>query len=210
MSAATAHWTTSSTSAAKQAIKGLKVVDSLLSWVKEGQGKPSTDERNLFMAAVAFTYGVWENYVEQLAVEIVTHLSHEIPAERVPESVHQDFTKNRSTWEITVSPGWKKLWVQRVHTLALGEGNSFGINTASEGSVNQLFRSVGIEPFSGIDTVTVKRLAELIRVRGVIVHTAQVPPTLKKYDVLGWRDYVESLYVAVDASCRKQSHSLVI
>ena len=53
----------------------LSVVDNLLSYVKEGQGKPSEKERALFAAAVAFTYGIWETFIEQLAIELTEHVS---------------------------------------------------------------------------------------------------------------------------------------
>jgi hypothetical protein len=59
------HWTSSKTTALASAEGSLKTVVNLLSFVKDGQGKPSTSERAIFAAAVVFLYGIWENYVEQ-------------------------------------------------------------------------------------------------------------------------------------------------
>lgn len=61
-----------------------------MSWAKDSAGKPNADERNLFMAAVAFAYGVWENYVEQLAIELVGYLSAQIDPSRVPSEARRD------------------------------------------------------------------------------------------------------------------------
>lgn len=205
------EWTDDWTRAAYQADIGIKVVDSLLSWTKDGQGKPSTDERNLFMAAVAFTYGVWENYVEQLAVETVEFLAEAVSPSMVPPEVHGDFTKNKSAWEVAVSPGWKKLWMDRVRDLATGDASAdrFGLSNASEGKVKRLFLSVGVDPFRDVPPPTLHRLEQLVRLRGEIVHTAQVPDSLRKHDTSGWKQYVVDLYHAVDASCRAQCIDLL-
>jgi hypothetical protein len=48
---------------------GLKAVDNVLSFAKTGAGKPSAKERSLFVASVALSYAVWENFVEDLAIE---------------------------------------------------------------------------------------------------------------------------------------------
>ena len=61
---------TRTTDASRHVEAGLKVINSLMEFVKQGQGKPSAKERSIFAASVVFAYGVWENYVEQLALEL--------------------------------------------------------------------------------------------------------------------------------------------
>jgi hypothetical protein len=207
---ASGHWTERRTRSATQSDEGLKVVSSLMSWVKDGVGKPNADERNLFMAAVAFAYGVWENYVEQLALELVGHLSNELDPSDVPEEARREFTKGREAWEIAVAPGWKELWRRRVQELAVGdEGEKFGLNSANQGQVRNLFRLVGVDPFDGVDPASLKRIAELVRVRGEIVHTAHVPGTLRKADPIAWGDFVATVIADVDESCRRQCARLL-
>ena len=80
-------WTDSRTAAHQSLGIALAIVDNLLSFVKDGQGKPSKKERALFAAAVVFTYGIWENFIEQLAIEAVQKVSEKIAPDRVPEEV---------------------------------------------------------------------------------------------------------------------------
>lgn len=79
-----AHWTDKRTSAHGDLKQALKVVDDILSFVKAGSGKPSKKERALFAAAIAFSCGVWENYVEQLAIELVREMASKLDPEKVP------------------------------------------------------------------------------------------------------------------------------
>ena len=76
-------WTENHTSAHENVGTALAVVDRLLGYVKDGKGKPSAEERALFAAAVVFIYGIWENFVEQLAIELVQRVSAKITPERV-------------------------------------------------------------------------------------------------------------------------------
>jgi len=204
------HWTASETASALQAKAGLSVVPSLMSWVKDGGGKPNAHERNLFMAAVAFAYGVWENYVEQLALELVNRLSEELDPSAVPDEARRDFTKSKDAWEIAISPGWKELWRERVRDLAIGDDTEkFGLNTANTGQVRNLFRIVGVDPFAGVEGEKVDRIADLVRLRGQIVHTAKVPDDLRKADPISWGDFVSELVDAVDDACRKQAAAML-
>jgi len=137
------HWTEASTSALASAEKSLKTVENLLSFVKGGQGKPSAKERAIFAAAVVFLYGVWENYVEQLAIELVGQLSKEVDPARIPELVRKSLEK-KSAWELSISPGWRTLWVQTIKRSAVGDDSDrFGMNTARAGQVKNLLATAG-------------------------------------------------------------------
>jgi hypothetical protein len=91
-----------------------------LSLAKDGRGKPSVEERALFAAAVVFTYGVWENFVEQLAIELVEQVALSVQPEQVPEQIRRSLEK-KTAWELSVSPGWRRLWVESVKVQAIGD-----------------------------------------------------------------------------------------
>lgn len=88
-----AHWTDKRTSAHGDLKQALKVVDDILSFVKAGSGKPSKKERALFAAAIS--YGVWENYVEQLAIELVREMASKLDPEKVPDRIKKTLKKEQ-------------------------------------------------------------------------------------------------------------------
>lgn len=210
----------SKTEAAKESEAALKIVDSILGFVKDGKGKPSNDERALFAAAVVFSYGVWESYVETLAVEVVNRLIEEIDPAAVPERIHSLIEKQRSVWELAVSPGWKRLWVQLVERKAVGDEENYGLNSAGPGQVRNLLRLAGVEDcFDCIDDNIVPdhltgaegvidAVEQLVRLRGEIVHTAVVPDALRKSHVAEWRNFVQDLLNEVDKCSRLQAEAL--
>jgi len=201
---------------------GLAVIDNVTSYVKAGVGKPSAKERALFAAAIVFAYGVWENYVEQLAIELSDRLSKDVKPDRVPEEVRKVLEK-RSAWELTISPGWRRLWSDFVTEKAVGgDSDKFGMNTARAGSVKYLLSLAGVtDPFDGIKgnispahldkakQTVVMALDELVTLRGEIVHTGKVPDSLSKGHVSNWRNFVEQLTSGVDFACRKQCKALL-
>jgi len=127
-------WTTTTT-ALSNAENSLKTVDKILSDVKDSSGKPSDKERALFAAAVVFLYGLWENYVEQLAIELVTKVSGQLSPEKVPELIKKQLEK-KGAWELAIHPGWKALWIENVKSMAVGDDSEkFGMNTAKAGQV---------------------------------------------------------------------------
>ena len=209
--------------------KGLQVVDGILSFVKEGKGKPSSDERALFAAGGVFLYGVWENYIEQLAVELVKTIAEKIDPAKVPESVRKELER-KSTWELVVSPGWRKLWVEMVKEKAFGKGDGhFGLNTAKARQVQSLLAMVGIENAleeisksivpkdlrsyledkNGNSKEVVTFLDELVELRGKIVHTGSVPDILRKRHVRGWRIFIKRLAKELDDRCVKQRETML-
>jgi RiboL-PSP-HEPN len=192
------------------------VVDDLLSYMSTGKGKPSKQERAIFAAAVVFSYGVWESYVEELAIEIATNVSKEIKPSQVPENVRK-LLETASAWELNVHPGWQALWVQRVKATAKGEGESYGLNTAKVKQVTSLLKTAGVsEAFknlpmqivpphlSGQATTVASAVDELVTLRGEIVHSGSVPESLKKHHAKEWRQFVEALTTEVDNACRSQ------
>lgn len=217
-----AHWTSSKTSALASARTSLNTVEDLLSFVKDSQGKPSTSERAIFAAAVVFLYGIWENYVEQLAIELVRHVSNETSADRVPEQVRRSLEK-KTAWELAIHPGWKALWLQSVTLAAVGdESERFGMNTAKAGQVKNLLTTAGSsDPFADLApeiipnhltpevAIASDAINKLVELRGEIVHTGKVPDTLRKHHVLEWRVFVENVCNSVDATCREQCKRLI-
>ena len=211
------HWTESKTAAHHSVGDALKVVDNLLGYVKDGQGKPAVKERALFAAAVVFTYGIWENYAEQLAIELVRKVAEEIAPERVPEQIRKSFEK-RTAWELTVTPGWRSLWTRQVELQAVGDDDEkFGMNTARAGQVKNLLSLAGVsDPYAGLPLSIIpehlpapkKNIVEainsLVELRGEIVHTGKVPDTLRKGHVRAWRGFVEAAAERIDGACRQQ------
>jgi hypothetical protein len=189
----------------------LEIVDNVLSYAKTGAGKPGKREQALFLASTAMAYAVWENYVEQVAIEVVEFISNEIKAADVPDRPKQELAK-RDAWSLSVHPGWRALWVEIIRTRAVGDEDSteFGLNTANVGQVTRLFDLIGLKAFDSVDPALTERLEQLVRDRGAIVHTGQAPAAgFRKADATGWREYVSQLYEAFDQSLQRQVLALV-
>jgi len=216
------HWTDNPTNAHASIGDALAVVDNLLSFAKDGVGKPSEKERAVFAAAVAFTYGVWENYVEQLSIELVTNVANEIAAEKVPEQIRKLLEK-RTAWELTITPGWRALWAEHVRLQAIGDDeDKFGMNTAKAGQVKNLLAMAGVDdPYQNIDIAkipdhlplakktVVDAVNSLVELRGEIVHTGKVPNTLRKQHVRAWRQFIDHSAERIDKSSRAQCKKLL-
>ncbi|WP_148040888.1 HEPN domain-containing protein [Montanilutibacter psychrotolerans] len=193
-----------------------------MSYVKAGQGKPSTKERALFAASVVFTYGIWENYVEQLALELAGHVATIIRPENVPEEVKKVLEK-KTAWELAISPGWKELWLAYVREKAIGDdSDKFGMNTARAGQVKHLLSLAGVKnAFDGVEDGiapphldskkrnAIDAVEALVTLRGEIVHTGKVPDELSKGRVIEWRGFIEQLTKKIDASCRTQCQAIL-
>jgi hypothetical protein len=216
------HWTDNRTSAHHSVGDALAVVDNLLSFVKDGQGQPSVKERALFAAAVVFTYGIWENFVEQLAIELGGRVASEVSPEKVPEQIRKLLEK-RTAWELTVTPGWRALWTDQVKVQAIGDDEEkFGMNTAKAGQVRALLAMAGVaDPYATVDVssipdhlpeaqqTVVGAINALVELRGQIVHTGKVPSTLRKGHVRNWRRFVKEDSDSIDQCCRQQCRALV-
>lgn len=200
----------------------LGVVDNLLNYAKETQGKPSQQERALFAAGVVFIYGIWENYVEQLAIELATKISAEVVPQKVPESIKK-FLEKKTAWELTVAPGWRVLWLDRVKSIAVGDDeDKYGINTARSGPVENMLVQAGVsKPFEGIPATIIpehllesdrtfeRAIDQLVTLRGEIVHTGKVPNALRKGHVRSWRQFIEDAADHLDENCRKKCKLLL-
>lgn len=210
------------TDALSHVAAGLKLVGSMMNLVKPGAGKPKEGERALFAASVVFLYGVWENYVEQLAIETALALSQSISPERAPDKIKKEL-ENKSAWELSVSPGWRAAWVEIVKKKAVGDDNAnkHGINTVRHGTVVYILQLAGIEnPFDGVSVPAPPHLApsvslvkdaieSLVTLRGEIVHTGRVPKTLVKSHVTEWTTFIDTLTKQIDATSRKQGKELL-
>jgi hypothetical protein len=218
-----AHWTSNPTKAHQSVGNALLVVDKILAFAKTSVGKPSEEERALFAAGVAFTYGVWENFIESLAIELTANVARDIPPERVPENIRKLFEK-RTAWEISVTPGWRAIWTAHVETQAIGDASSYGLNTAKSAQVTTILSLAGVsDPFltipnssvpTHVHTSTTKKTVRdaidaLVELRGEIVHTGKVPTKLRKGHVTDWRKFIEVATKKMDESCRDQCKALL-
>ena len=214
-------WTSHPTDARQSIDTTLQVVDDLLSFMSTTKGKPSQQERAIFAAAVVFSYGVWESYVEELAIELAAKLSEKIEASRVPDNVRKSLEEG-SAWELNVHPGWRNLWVERVKITAKGEGEKYGLNTAKVKQVSSLLKAVGInDAFKGLPasiipphlvgkvSTAASAVDELVKLRGEIVHSGSVPTSLKKNDAREWRQFVMALATSFDEACRQDCAKLL-
>jgi len=191
---------------------GLGAVDDVLGYVKQTAGKPSTSEQSLFVASVALSYAVWENYVEEVAIEATTILSTACAEASVPTTVRESIMNAKPTaWDLAVYPGWRELWLQVVRQRAKGDPDKddFGINSAGSKNVAALFERVGVSPFDGVSGGELEELDRLVEQRGQIVHTGKAPDEFRKKDATSWRGFVESLGTKVDSSIAKGVNALV-
>lgn len=216
--------------ASKNADKSMSVPAGLMSFANDRRGKPTNEQRTLYLGAIVFIYAVWENYVEEVALELARAASSLISPEAVPSGVQQLITKGATPWELSVSPGWRQLWVSRVEAMTVGDGSSWGLNTASSKNVKAVFKALAINPLpdrlaapgktdrSGRavrlpqrvsirekdNTVDVRNcIDQLIMLRGEAVHTGTVKATLLKAEIFWWEEFVRSLYEETDRSARR-------
>ncbi len=207
-----------SSQAAATAQQNLTRVTDILSFhAKEQQpaaGAPPARHTSLVLGATALAYAAWESYVEQVAVEVVAFLSAQLSAAQVPTRVRELLAYEASPWDLT-GDGWRREWEQLIHRRAYGDGSStFGLNTAGPAQVIALFEAVGLEPFKNVrwQNVTVgaakNRIAQLVKDRGTVVHTAQLPMNYGLNHVREHRDLVKRLVRKMDSSVSSQALAL--
>ncbi len=199
-----ANWTRQ-TEARKDAAKGLGIIDGLMEYASDARGRRAKKEVSLYMASVTFAYAVWENFVEEIAIELAKRLAdveHGLRPDQLNRPLVRELIEDDATvWELSVHPGWRQLWVDRVRTLAVGEdGGGWGINTANSKNTRKLFDRIGINP---LPDDLADRLDALVALRGEIVHTAKTEKPIYKAEVADWRNLVDELCKQVDTEARK-------
>lgn len=219
------------TQAALRAEEALQIPKHLMSFGKDGRGKPTKAEGSLYLSAVTFAYAVWESYVEDVVVELTKLVSPLITAELIPEEA-KTLLAEKSTYELAVHPGWRELWIREVVIAAKGEdGGRYGMNTASFKNVTELFSLAGIIDalpeylpcgkgtalgktgtlpakihLTKQNEVAVKHCIDLlVRIRGEAVHTATTTDALLKNEVLWWSGFVRALHEEVDKFARGEA-----
>lgn len=191
-----------------------RVSDILSFHTKEknpGVGAPPPADASLVLGATALTYAAWEAYVEDLAIEVVAFLSKTIPVSKVDDEVRTKIAENVPKWSLAGS-GWRKVWRDQVYVFARGTlgTKNFGMNTADAETVLKLFALVGVQPFRDVrwknaTTSQVKdRLQSLVRDRGTVVHTAQLPTKYGLNNARRHREFVDRLLVKLDATVEAQ------
>jgi len=206
------------TSKALQSLRsGLGAVDNVLSFSKSTAGKPSNGEKSLFVASVALSYAVWENYAEEVAIEVTTALARQIDEKSVPPTVQNAIMKSSpppDAWQLLIHPGWRQLWIDGVRIRAQGDTGKagkqqdFGMLTASARKVGTLFELVGVQPFEGVSASDLTMLDKLVEQRGQIVHKGTAPAKFFKQDAMDWRSFVERLAQEVDTAIASGAKSL--
>lgn len=179
---------------------GLEAVEDILSFAKGGRGKPSKQENSLFVASVALSYAVWENFVEDLAIETTQVLSAHLRPERVPDACREHIEEKRSAWELAIYPGWQALWVSLVRDFAKGKPGDerYSFHTADSKGVTKLFGRVGVDPFHDLPAAKREELNELVELRGQIVHTGSPPDHFRKRDAISSLALVRELASHLD------------
>ncbi len=166
------NWPNKTSGARKQAVAGLKTTKDILGFAADNQSGGTVAERALFAASIVFVYGVWENFIEQLAIETSTYLCTRLNEHQVPNTVRDLVTtknvktddgrwvsESRSTWELSVSPGWRSLWKSDVQTECEGEvGRSWGINSMTPEIYEKLAGYCCIEPWTSLDSKPSEKL----------------------------------------------------
>ena len=194
------------------------------------------EQGSLYIASVAFIYAVWENYAEDLAIELTSVISEHLDASKVPDKVRA-LLESATPWELSVHPGWQELWRTAVRARAKGddESTSFGMNTANLSNVQSLLELTGVSPVptkiaapgkkndqgATIEipgTISVDKndmidtknlLKQLISVRGEAVHTARTSSPLKKATILWWNQMIVNLYIETDQRARRAATALI-
>lgn len=193
-------------------------VDHVLSFHDKKQnpkvGPPPGPDRSLVLGAITLVYASWEAYIEQVGVEVVEFLADRLEPAKVPQSVRDQLTAEAEPWALA-GEGWRKEWKELVERHALGDGSAdFGLNTAGPRQVIKLYRIVGLDPFLNVKwqnrTVnSVKQsLAALIRLRGQVVHTANVPSGVGLTRAEKDKDFIDRLAGHVDQTLCDQATEL--
>jgi hypothetical protein len=194
------------TNAKTDADAGLGIIDGLMEYASDKRGRRSKKEVSLYMASVTFAYAVWENFVEEISIELVKRLADPLdglpPEQLTRPEVRDLIEENATTWELAVYPGWRQLWVERVRKSAVGEeGGGWGVNTANARNTKRLFRRVGINPLPEDKADDLDALVEL---RGEITHTAKTKQPVYKAEVAQWQGLVANLCEETDVAARQQ------
>lgn len=228
------HW--DRTDARLAADAGMGVVDGLMEFASDDRGNRHAKQVPLYLAAVTFSYAVWENFVEDLADELVDSLARCLDPGDIPVAAREVIEDGATNWQLSVSPGWRGLWVKRIRALTKGSerAGSWGLNSASKPNSDRLFRLLGLDPIparipapeptggtttkripdnvaiSKDGTVDVKHvLSELVTIRGEAVHTAATSDPLFKNQVHWWSNFVRALYAETDRHALAQCAELV-
>ena len=158
--------------------RGLEVVDGIMSFISDGRGQPSKNQRALYVAVIAFGYALWENYVEDLCIELVKQMAPVIEPSRLPAPLVERINQGLTPWQLAVDPGWRTEWVTRTTIAAKGDGHKrHGMSMARAEAVNDLFVWVGILPFTGM-APSMKKVDDLVELRNSVVHTGKIPDSL--------------------------------
>ena len=166
---------------------------------------------------------MWENYVEQLAIDVSSRLSAQGNPKLVPAEIVKILEK-KSAWELTITPGWQAIWAMHVEDRATGgETDKYGMNTARWGAVTNLLAISGLPP-SVTESIRptlipphlspkIESVADavnaLVELRGEIAHTAKIPPTLSKHHIVEWSKFVADITSVIDSNARSACKKLL-
>ena len=179
-------------------------VDSLLrkhpKATKPGRGRPNSDEGPLKRACVALCYTAWEVYVEDSLIWVAERAARLPTPDHLPDPMRSFLQGNvKDPWQLA-GHGWRQALIEAVTARTRGSGDrgSGGLNTAGPGQVTELHKDVLGESllakcrWQGKTNPSIRRdLAQLVSIRGAIVHRGETPGSLSLGGVRDWRNFIK-------------------
>lgn len=185
-------------------------VDNLIAhhpkFIEPLRGHPATDEGPLLRSCIVLIYAAWEVYFEDSLIKAAGALAQrdrvDIPEQTLAwlgERVADD------PWRLADN-GWRVALVEAVTELVRGREDdalSFGVNTASPGTVSTLQynvlgdsileRCTWSAPGRSTSKGVKDALMRLVRLRGEIAHNGRPAGPLHLRHVRDWRKFIRRL-----------------
>jgi hypothetical protein len=170
-----------------------------------GSGRPRGRTRPLLHACTILTYTAWEVYVEDLVLEVVPMLQRDMA--RLPQELRK-LTAERvkdNPWSLA-GDQWKTEIEKAIRSRSIGDGKSWGLNTANSKNVMELFTLVFGESvlvrcsWKGMSaTLNQDYVDQLVERRGHLAHRGSLPEgQLNLSLVRDWAEWVGKLADRVD------------
>ncbi len=173
--------------------------------VSPDAGRPAGDTGPLLRATVVFIHTAWENYLEQVVLEMTLRLLEIVGDDhsRLPAGLRRALTEKvegGDPWLLAAN-GWQKLAEDHVRS-AVGR-----LNTPNSEAVEELCKKyLGLRSildgcgWQNKPAESVRRdLDQLVHeIRGEIVHKGRTPGRLDLGGVRSWRDFINRLVQRFD------------
>ncbi|USC16227.1 HEPN domain-containing protein [Rhodococcus sp. 11-3] len=195
--------------------RALADVDNLITHhpkaTQPGPGHPGSDEGPLLRSCILLTYAAWEVYAEDSALwateEVVKRATTH---DQLPNSL-RTFVASRSPaksdpWSLA-GEDWRQTVVDTVRDriYGTGGGSPFGINTAGPNQVKKLHQELFGDHLilkcrwsKASNADVLRRLADLVSIRGTVAHTGRTDGSLSLDNVRKWRTFAKRLAEHLD------------